>query len=121
MTVSHQFTLPFPVSVNAIYGGGSGQKRFKTKAALAWEAKARLIKLAQLRNSRPCQIEYVFYWPDKRTRDGQNYMKQPLDYLVARGVLADDNNQIVVSESWRSGGLDKVNPRVEILLRILPQ
>ena len=47
-------------------------------------------------------------------RDGQNYMKVPLDYLVNQGVLTDDNYSYVASENWKHGGVDKLNARVEI-------
>lgn len=64
--------------------------------------------------SSPCRVMYTFYWPDKRVRDGQNYMKAVLDYLVKQKVLEDDNWSIVIGESWLHAGIDKVNPRVEV-------
>jgi len=105
-------TLPFPVSVNSAYGGGSGQQRFKSKSLKAWLAKCP--ELSERITEYPVTVSYMFYWPCKRARDGQNYMKVPLDYLVNQGVLADDSYLFVASENWKHGGVDKLNPRVEI-------
>jgi Holliday junction resolvase RusA-like endonuclease len=111
---SVKIILPFPPSVNALYGGGSGQKRFPSKKYKAWLSKCP--KLASLGLNQPLRVYYTFYWPDKRIRDGQNYMKAPLDVLVNQGVLTDDNYNIVQGESWFHAGIDKANPRVEIIL-----
>lgn len=64
----------------------------------------------------PVHVHYTFYWPCKRARDGQNYMKVALDYLVNQGVLVDDNYHYVSGETWGHGGVDKHNPRVEIIV-----
>jgi Holliday junction resolvase RusA-like endonuclease len=107
-----QITLPFPPSVNGLYGGGSGQKRFPSKKYKEWIKTCP--SLSPFGLNRPCRIVYTFYWPDKRIRDGQNYMKAPLDFLVNQGVLSDDNWSIVTSETWFHGGIDRNNRRVEI-------
>lgn len=107
-----KITLPFPPSVNGLYGGGSGQKRFPSKKYKEW-LKACPIPVAECLKG-PLKVYYTFYWPDKRIRDGQNYMKAVLDYLVNKEVLVDDNWNIVISETWSHGGVDKENPRVEI-------
>lgn len=107
-------TLPFPISVNSAYGGGSGQQRFKSKSLKSWLAKCPT--LDEVITNYPVHITYTFYWPCKRMRDGQNYMKVPLDYLVNQGVLVDDNYWHVASEDWKHGGVDKLNPRVEICI-----
>lgn len=60
------------------------------------------------------EIEYKIYFPDNRKRDGQNYQKVTLDYLVSSGVIKDDNWHIVTKETWTSCGIDKNNPRIEI-------
>lgn len=108
--------LPFPPSVNGLYGGGSGQKRFPSKKYKAWLAKCP--ELHRLGIDEPVKITYVFAWPDRRRRDGQNYMKATLDYLVNCGVLKDDNWDIVTSEEWKHVGVDKANPRVEVVIKL---
>lgn len=61
-------------------------------------------------------IEYMFWLPDRRLRDGQSYLKASTDQLKKSGVIVDDNWTIVVSERWRIGGIDRENPRVEMEL-----
>lgn len=110
---SCKITLPFPPSVDGLYGGGSKQKRFPSKRYKEWIAKCPEL---HERIYGIVHIEYKFFWPDKRRRDGQNYMKATTDYLVNNGVIEDDNWEIVTSENWTHGGVDKENPRVEITL-----
>ncbi len=113
----HKFILPFPPSVNGLYGGGSGQKRFPSKRYKEWLSKCP--ELPQLLLSQKITIRYTFAWPDKRLRDGQNFMKAVTDYLVNDGVVHDDNYNIITSETWNHVGVDKLNPRVEIEITCL--
>jgi Holliday junction resolvase RusA-like endonuclease len=111
--VSMKLNLPFPISVNSAYGGGSGQRRFKSKRLKEWLAKCpKLFPIPEL--GYPVRITYKFYWPDKRQRDGQNYIKVVTDYLVDQGVIKDDSYEYIAAECWEHGGVDKDNPRVEI-------
>lgn len=107
-----KITLPFPPSVNGLYGGGSGQKRFPSKKYKQWLNHCPKLSANGLKG--PVRIAYTFAWPDKRIRDGQNYMKAVLDYLVNQGVLIDDNWNIVIGEEWNHVGVDKLHPRVEV-------
>ena len=109
--------LPFPPSVNSLYGGGSGQKRFPSKKYKEWLKACPTLAPAGLKT--PLAITYTFIWPDKRIRDGQNYMKAVLDFIVNQGVIVDDNWNIVTSEMWCHSGIDKQNPRVEIEIKCL--
>ena len=115
--VVHKFTLPFPPSVNALYGGGSGQKRFPSKKYKAWLAVCP--KLGAEGISQPVTVCYKFTWPDNRVRDGQNYMKAVLDYLTNEGVLVDDNWKIVTGETWCHAGVCKGNGKVEVEIQIV--
>lgn len=108
----HKITLPFPPSVNGLYGGGSGQKRFPSKKYKEWLFLCPTLE--PLGISQRVRIAYTFAFPDLRVRDGQNYMKAPLDYLVNEGVLQDDNWNLVVGEEWNHVGIDRKNARVEI-------
>jgi Holliday junction resolvase RusA-like endonuclease len=110
-----QCKLPFPVSVNQMYGGGGGQQRFKTKKYKAWLESCQ--KLEQMRIGEPVTVEYIFTWPCNRARDGQNYMKGVLDYLVNSEVLVDDDWKIVTKELWRHLGVNKECASVEVVIR----
>lgn len=102
--------LPFPPSVNSMYGGGSGQRRFKTKKYKEWCAS--VPQLPKLNIDYQIRIVYSFVWPDNRARDGQNYIKAVTDTLVNEGVIKDDNWSIIISESWDYSFVDKKNSGV---------
>lgn len=107
-------TLPFPPSVNGLFGGGSNQKRFKSKAYKEWLASCP--QLFKYEIYTPIYISYIFYSRDKRKRDLSNYIKAPEDYLVAQKVIQDDNWETVARISAEYGGIDKHDPRVEIMI-----
>lgn len=109
---SIKIKLPFPPSVNQLYGGGSRQKRFPTKKYKEWLASCPTLE--PLNIDYPVKIFYTFTWPDKRKRDGGNFLKAPLDFLVNQGVLEDDNWQIVTSEIWKHMGVMPDHAGVEI-------
>lgn len=106
--------LPIPPSVNALYGGGSKQKRFKSKAYKEWEAKCP--KDIPRLNLSGVQIEYTFFFKDNRARDCQNYIKAATDFLVNSKIIRDDCWQHVSKEVLWCGGIDKINPRIEIII-----
>lgn len=103
--------LPFPPSSNMAYPTGRNGRRFKSKRLTQW-----LKKCPEINESFEGErkIIYKMYFPDNRIRDGQSYIKAPLDYIVKQGVLKDDNRFIVRSEEWIDCGNDKENPRIEI-------
>lgn len=108
-------TLPFPVSVNQLYAGGSGQKRFKGKKYIAWLKSCP--ELRELNIDEPVSVEYIFTWPDNRARDLSNWIKCVEDYLVSQKVLADDNYKIVSKILIRHEGINTADPRVEVVIR----
>lgn len=59
-------------------------------------------------------VSIVFYFPDNRRRDTDNYQKMVLDGLVKSGVIQDDCWQCV--ELHVKGAVDKSNPRTEITI-----
>lgn len=108
-------TLPFPPSVNALFGGGSNQRRFMSKAYKEWIKSCPQLVLPECGAINfPVSVSYTFFMPDKRARDLTNYTKAPEDYLVSQWILFDDNHSIVQRVVLELGGLDKGNPRVEI-------
>ena len=104
--------MPFPPSVNGLYGGGSGQQRFKTKRYKDWCKTVQHIP--GLGINYPISITYTFTWPDARARDGQNYLKAITDTMVNSGMIVDDNYKIITSETWDHAGVDKKNAGVFI-------
>lgn len=71
--------------------------------------------------TQPVEITYIIYPPTKRKYDisniGSIVDKFACDALVKCGVLIDDNYEYVVRITYKHGGVDKENPRAEMLLR----
>ncbi len=113
MQLIYNCTLPMPPSVNGLYGGGSKQQRFKSKAYKEWLSKAPRLEPLLLSL---VTIDYHFYFGSNRKADCQNYIKAITDYLVAQGVIQDDCWQIIKGETLKPMGIDKSWPRVEIFI-----
>jgi Holliday junction resolvase RusA-like endonuclease len=62
------------------------------------------------------KITMTFYFPDNRRADLDNRATSVLDLLVDNGILSDDSWQTIKELHLIAGGIDKDNPRVEILL-----
>lgn len=110
-----KITLPFPPSVNALYGGGSSQKRFPSKKYKEWLSN--LPKLDQKIHG-AVRITYRLFFTDKRTRDSKNFLKAIDDFLVKQCVIRDDDWTTLTHETIIPMGIDRQNPRIEI--EILP-
>jgi len=69
----------------------------------------------------PIELEYSFYFPDKRTRDLSNFIsvvsKFVEDALTYHNVIKDDNYKIIRKVTGIYKGIDHKDPRCE--LRIL--
>lgn len=67
----------------------------------------------------PC-IEYFMYYPDNRRHDKMNFAavisKFFLDAMTEFGCIPDDNDDYIGRESIESMGVDKENPRCEIII-----
>jgi Holliday junction resolvase RusA-like endonuclease len=61
----------------------------------------------------PVRLEGVAYWPDRRRRDLLFFAKALHDAL--EGVCYVDDSQIA-EVSYRVGGIDRDNPRVELAI-----
>lgn len=93
-TKGHQlvFEFPFsPVSVNQCYGTNfKGGHRFKSKKYEQFiDAVAPYLPFKGLTGE--VEVEYNFYFKDKRKRDICNYEKSLTDTLVHYGVIEDDS------------------------------
>lgn len=105
-------TLPFPPSVNSLFGGGSNQKRFPSAKYKDWIRSCPDLKSLNL--SQILHIVYTFTFPDKRKRDLSNLTKAPEDFLVNQRVIEDDHWGIVGKITLQHIGIDKNNPNVRI-------
>lgn len=107
--------LPFPPSVNVAYGGGSGQKRYKSPQYKKWLKKCP--DLEPLKLDKVC-LWYKVYFPDDRERDTTNYEKLITDYLVSQKVIVNDSWKNILDNRQTPMGIDRKNPRVEVILTV---
>lgn len=85
------------------------------KTYTEWEKQA----LWQLKGTKPVTeypvaLSMTFYVKDNRGRDMDNMLASVLDCLQKAGVLANDDWQHCRPITIDCGGIDKLNPRVEI-------
>ena len=64
----------------------------------------------------PVNVQCLFYMPTARRVDLVNLLEAACDVLVAAGVLADDNSDIVYSHDGSRVFIDRENPRTEIFV-----
>ena len=62
-----------------------------------------------------CRMILTFFFPDNRKTDLTNKTESIMDLLVDSGILLDDNWTVVNELTLISKGVDKKNPRVEIV------
>lgn len=66
-------------------------------------------------------LDFVLYKPSKRKIDRSNILcvveKFFCDALTHWECIPDDNDKYIKSTNYRTGGIDKDDPRVEILIR----
>lgn len=61
------------------------------------------------------EITMIFFSPDNRKYDLTNKAESIMDLLVDCNFIADDNYTIINKLTLIHGGVDKENPRVEIM------
>lgn len=90
----------------------------KAKTRFEQEIKHKLRGVPRLR---ACTLEYVVYAPSRQLFDTNNICsivdKFFSDTLVACKVIPDDNYTVVVDSRFRPGGIDRINPRVDVIIR----
>lgn len=96
MTATVRITLPFPVSVNAMYSRARNRV-FRSKRYRGWATLAgrELAKQKPPHLKGPVGVRLEFVAPDARKRDADNLVKSVLDLLVAHQVIEEDNRTIV--------------------------
>lgn len=65
----------------------------------------------------PCKIDIVIYEPNYTRRDLDNQATSILDALKISEIIEDDDYKHIDSMSVRYGGVDKKNPRAEIVIQ----
>ena len=70
--------------------------------------------------STPIDITFTLYKKTKRKTDRSNILsiieKFFCDALVEYGCIIDDNDDYIGGTHYKTGGIDRENPRVEILI-----
>lgn len=102
-----RYSLPFPPSTHGLFRGG----RFKgdlNERYRKWRDEAGWMLLSQgvERFNGPVAIRVELRAPDRRPRDGDNFVKGPIDLLVKHGVIASDDNRFVreSTAAWSESG-----------------
>ncbi len=69
----------------------------------------------------PCSVSVCLWTETRRRADGDNFLKAILDGLVSAGpcVLVDDSCTIVTDARVRWMGVDKRNPRAEVMVDVI--
>lgn len=70
-----------------------------------------------------CKVTYTIYYPTRRLFDidniGSVITKFTHDALVEFDILEDDNYTVVTEIVYRFGGIDKENPRCDVVIESL--
>jgi Holliday junction resolvase RusA-like endonuclease len=110
-------TLPFPVSVNAMFADGK-TRRHKSQRYCDWLLEAGYM----LKSQKPPQIKgpyhitYAFQeGQDKRERDAFNLEKGVTDLLVKHGVVEGDSNKYL-----RKGSVEWDRSVIGVRITITP-
>lgn len=112
--------LPYPTSVNDLWGYGRGRV-YPTKAYKIWQKAAWAAWMAQRRQQPVQHIKgryrlciYAAAPDARRRRDIGNLEKAVSDFLVSQEVVEDDHLAKSVFTEWDAGFLDAGNIRVEV-------
>lgn len=95
-----------------------GKKVFMlpSEAHEAWEQEQLLNLIGEAPLQPPYRAVATFYPGTRRKFDLSNHWESVADCLVKAGILTDDNCEALPEVILRFGGVDKLNPRVEILI-----
>jgi Holliday junction resolvase RusA-like endonuclease len=74
---------------------------------------------------RPVMLTYTYYAKTKRRLDISNPCsiidKFTCDALVKKGLLPDDDYNVIKGVTYKWGGIDKENPRCELMIEEIKQ
>lgn len=110
--------IPFPPSTNRIWRAVGGRVLLSREGRAYRDAVARAWALARIQgHGRAPLAVYIHAWlPDARRRDLDNLQKASLDALCRAGAFDDDSQ--IVDLRIRRAGVDRANPRLEIVLEM---
>jgi len=109
--------IPSKKNSKQIIRTARGFSLISSNAYLEWEQQGRWqIKCQRPPRREECKIELVFFAPDKRKSDLTNKAESIMDLLVTCGVIPDDNWFVCKNVSLIFGGVDRQDPRCEILI-----
>lgn len=115
-----KLTLPLPPSLNAAYRSvtirGHGRVLLSKAGRRYKEDIKKAVMGMESFGSARLAVHYTYWFKDKRRNDLDNRVKLLNDSL--EGCLFDNDNQIDLMILER-GGIDRVNPRVEIEIRVI--
>lgn len=96
-------TLPFPPSVNSMFGQAPGQQRYPSAAYKKWQNAADWTILTKRPPRVPGPVHILFEFQDgNRQRDVSNHIKAPEDTLVKHNIIDGDHNKVVrhIEAKW---------------------
>lgn len=117
MKKTMRFSVPFPLSVNAVWMPLYGRMVLRPEARayrdrLVAEIKAQ--EIGGFDKQDRLAVHYVLFEPDARARDVANYDKLLSDTLTKAKIWHDDS-QIDDNRQTR-GGIDADRPRIEVFI-----
>ena len=78
-------------------------------------------KIHKLRFPKRITLEFVLWKADKRRGDRSNVLSMHekffCDAMTKSGCIVDDDDRYIESTTYRTGGIDRSNPRVDIVIR----
>lgn len=105
-----------PLTMNDAHRAHWTRKK-AARERISWQVKAAL-SVSPVPRLEKAKVAIVQYAPDARRRDADSlglFRKSVLDAIVRAGVLPDDNVRHVI-DGGNEIRLDRVNPRIEILI-----
>lgn len=117
LLASYEIPLETPSKKNQRINTRSGRS-FPSKRYTDWHRHASLVVKLQGIPATPIsgrvRVEGFFVRGDNRVRDNNNSGASILDLFVDLGILEDDRDTIVVSESWTKVAVKKDQPKATI-------
>lgn len=110
-----EFVLPFPPSINGYYAVVRGRNILSKRGRVYKQVVDGHIKMLPAMHPMTGRLAMwvVYYMPDKRTRDLNNYSKALIDAIMQAGVFVDDSQ--IDNEHYVRAGIEKPG-RVEVIL-----
>ena len=106
--------IPSKKNSRMIFRKGGRNFNIPSKQYKQWHQNAALHLLGKIKLRDVKLIELKFFLPDNRITDLTNKAESIMDLLVDSSILINDSWQCVPELHLKAGGVDIINPRVEI-------